>query len=96
MGLLHYITGGRGIGFGDVKFSAVSGSFTGLHGCIMFLKLSFFSGAIIGIFLMFVGIKSMKSRLPFGPMLAFGGIVGILSAGMALKFVIQWPFNIIP
>lgn len=89
---LYFITGRKGIGLGDVKFAAMTGSFSGLRGSILFLKVAFFIGGAAGILLVLSGRRSMKSRLRFGPMLGIGGLAGILFADADWIAILEWPF----
>ncbi len=89
---LYLITRRKGIGLGDVKFSAMAGGFSGLWGSIMFLKVAFFIGGAMGILLVLSGRRSMKSRIRFGPMLGIGGLVGILYADADWFAILEWPF----
>jgi len=66
--LLWFISGGRWIGFGDVKYSLGMGWFLGVSAGFFALILSFWIGAIIGIFLLIIGRKKDKP-IPFAPFL---------------------------
>lgn len=67
--LLHLITNKKGMGLGDVKLVLPLGIFLGLPDSLIFLLLSFVIGAIIGLILIFLGNKKLKSKIPFGPFL---------------------------
>ena len=69
-----YLLFPKGIGFGDVKLAGAIGLFLGFKLTILAILLSFFSGAIVGLFLIAIGKKTMKDPIPFGPFLAFGAI----------------------
>jgi len=68
-GLIILLTKGRGMGMGDMKFGVLMGLILGSK-LIMALYLAFVFGAIVGILLIFLKKKSLKSKLPFGPFLA--------------------------
>jgi leader peptidase (prepilin peptidase) / N-methyltransferase len=72
---LFYFTKGKGMGFGDVKFVIFMGLFLGFPKIIIGLFLSFFLGAIIGIGLILMKRKKMKSQLPFAPFLIIGTVI---------------------
>lgn len=74
----------RGMGMGDVKLAGMLGLFLGRAvGPAMFVAL--ISGTLVGaVIIARVGAeKGRKTAIPFGPYLAFGGLVGLL-AGDAL------------
>lgn len=66
---LHIITRGRGMGFGDVKMVFVLGSLLGFPGILVWLFLSFLTGAAIGIILLLLGRAKLGRPIPFGPFL---------------------------
>lgn len=70
-----YLTGGRGMGFGDVKLGAALGVLFGWPDILFLIMISFILGAIVGIYVMFFKGKTLKSHLPFGPFLILGGAV---------------------
>lgn len=75
---LALITGGRGMGMGDVKYVAAAGLVLGfIHGIIA-LYLSFLTGAIVSLILIMKGTKRMKSTIAFGPFLATSTLVAFL------------------
>lgn len=69
---IFYFTKGKGMGFGDVKFVVFMGFFLGFPNILVANFLSFFFGAIIGLLLIIIRKKKMKSEIPFGPFLIFG------------------------
>lgn len=69
---LIYITEGKGMGGGDVKLGFLMGLVLGLPKILLALFAAFVSGALVGVLLMILGKKKMKSMLPFGPFLIFG------------------------
>lgn len=66
----------RGMGMGDVKLAGMLGFFLGWQVAVG-LFLGFLAGALVGIGLMLAGVKGRKSRLPFGPFLAAGGLAAL-------------------
>jgi len=62
-------TRGKGMGLGDVKLALLMGLVLGWPDILMALFLAFFFGALVGIFLIIVGRKQLKSAIPFGPFL---------------------------
>ncbi len=69
----------RGMGMGDVKLAAVMGLYLG-RAVAPALLIGFAAGAIYGVALIARhGAEARKRAVPFGPFLAFGGLVGIFA-----------------
>jgi leader peptidase (prepilin peptidase) / N-methyltransferase len=68
-----------GMGMGDVKLAAVMGLFLGRAVAVAVLS-GVLAGALVGgVVMARVGVeKGRKTKIPFGPFLALGGIVGLL------------------
>jgi leader peptidase (prepilin peptidase)/N-methyltransferase len=66
----------RGMGMGDVKLALMMGFYLG-KSVLVALFLGFLMGALTGVVLMVTGVKGRKSRIPFGPFLATGGIIAL-------------------
>lgn len=69
---IWFATGGRGMGFGDVKLVFVLGLFLGYPLMIMAFYVAFISGAIISAALLMMRQRKLKSKIAFGPFLLFG------------------------
>src|SRR5918999_80260 len=85
--LLAAIAYPRGMGMGDVKLAAVMGLFLGRAvGAGMFVGLV--AGTLVGALVIARkgAREGRKTAVPFGPFLAFGGLVGLL-AGDA---IVEW------
>jgi leader peptidase (prepilin peptidase) / N-methyltransferase len=69
----------RGMGMGDVKLAAVLGLFLGRSVAVAIL-VGVLTATLVGAVVMArLGVeKGRKTALPFGPFLAFGGVVGLL------------------
>jgi len=83
---LYLVSKGTWIGFGDVKFGLFMGLFLGWPGILAALFLSYVLGALIGIFLLIKGKKTLKSQVPFGPFL----VLGTLTAFFYGSKIINW------
>lgn len=71
----------RGMGLGDVKLAAVMGLFLGRDVAPAIL-VALLAGSIVGLAMMArEGAGARKRAIPFGPFLAFGGVVGLLLGG---------------
>lgn len=74
--LLHLLTGGRGMGLGDVKF-ALAGGLILANLVIVWMFISFLLGAIVGLLLIVLGKAKFGKEIPFGPFLIIGLIVAM-------------------
>jgi leader peptidase (prepilin peptidase)/N-methyltransferase len=73
----------KGMGLGDVKLTATMGLFLG-RAVAPAILVALLAGSVVGLALIARhGQRARKMAIPFGPFLAFGGIVGML-AGNAL------------
>ena len=79
--LLINLINPRGMGMGDVKLALLLGLFLGWLGLghvALGLFLGFLFGAVGGILLIALGIKTRKDPVPFAPFLAAGAMVAVL------------------
>ena len=83
---IFLISGGRWMGFGDVKFAVLMGLLLGFPNVLMALFLAFFFGAIISVILMILGKRGLKSEIPFGPFLIAGTFLSIFWG----EEIMQW------
>ena len=68
----------KGMGLGDVKLAAVMGLFLGREVAAAIL-VALLAGSLLGLALIARrGAAARKQAIPFGPFLAFGGVVGLL------------------
>lgn len=72
---LVFITKGKGMGYGDVKFSFFMGIFLGFPKIMVAFYLSFLTGAVVSIILVIAGVKGMKSKIAFGPFLVIATFI---------------------
>jgi leader peptidase (prepilin peptidase)/N-methyltransferase len=80
--LLCYLTAGRGLGFGDVKLSGPLGlhlAWLGWRELAVGLLATQLLAGVVAVALLSRGRAGRKSRLPFGPFLVAGTIVGMLA-----------------
>ena len=89
---LFYFTKGKGMGFGDVKFVIFMGLFLGFPKILVGLFISFFLGAIIGIILIVLKKKKMKSQLPFAPFLIIGTMIAYFYGEKIVDFYLSYVF----
>jgi leader peptidase (prepilin peptidase) / N-methyltransferase len=76
----------RGMGMGDVKLAAVMGLYLG-RSVAPALLIAFAAGSVVGIAMIVRhGAAARKQAVPFGPFLAFGGVVGLLAGDQ----IVDW------
>lgn len=80
-GSLWFFTGGRGMGFGDVKLApalALLLGWVGAGASIIGLFAGFLIGGVVGIILLARAKAGRRTRVPYGPYLLLGAFVGLL------------------
>ena len=85
------ITRGKGMGLGDAKLAFLMGLVLGWPNILAALFLAFFMGATVGVGLIFLGRKTMKSQIPFGPFLIAGTMI-MLFWGQG---ILNWYFGLL-
>ena len=81
IGGIWLLTGGRAMGFGDVKLAPVLAAtlaWVGVSSAVVGLLAAFVSGGLAGLVLMLSGRARRGSHLAFGPFLLLGSLVGLL------------------
>lgn len=76
--IIHLVTGGRGMGLGDVKFVLFGGLLLGWPAVITWIFLSFLIGGVTGLFLIILKKASFGKHIPFGPFLIIGLIITLI------------------
>jgi leader peptidase (prepilin peptidase) / N-methyltransferase len=72
------VTGGRGMGIGDVKMAALIGLTTGFPEVLVAIMGGIILGGLTAIFLLLLRIKKRKEVIPFGPFLSLATIITLL------------------
>ncbi len=75
--LLWFVSRGKWIGFGDVKLALGIGWLLGLSSGLASLLVSFWMGAIVGIFILLFK-NSKNHQIPFAPFLVAGAFIAFL------------------
>lgn len=83
---IFLISKGNWLGFGDVKLVIFLGLILGWPSALIGLFLSFFIGALIGVVLIILGKKGMKSEVPFAPFLVMGTLIALFWGEQALNW----------
>lgn len=86
---LIWITKGEGMGGGDVKLGFLLGLILGLSQTFLALFIAFVSGAIVGLVMIMLHKKKMKSALPFGPFLILGFLVSYFWGSEIMKWYLE-------
>ena len=86
--LLHLITRGKGMGLGDVKYALTPGLFLGWPLSLIWLFVSFLTGAVVAIILILIRRAHGKDKIAFGPFLAFSFVIVALFGNVILKWII--------
>lgn len=77
--LLWFSTKGRAMGDGDMLLVFLLGLVTGYPLIILTLYIAFLTGAIIGIMLILVRKKTLKSHISFGPFLILATLITLVA-----------------
>ncbi len=90
---LYWVTKGKGMGFGDVKFTVPFALLLGWPNVFLGTLLAFLFGAIVGLVLMFCKKKKFGQgqTVPFGPFLVMSTIVTLVFGTQ----VWQWYLNLL-
>ena len=73
--ILWLISRGTWIGFGDVKLAAVLGLLFGFPGAIAVIYIGVILGGLLGVGILLFKKGTMKTKVPFGTILALAGLV---------------------
>lgn len=87
---IFLITRGRGMGFGDVKLVFVLGSWLGFPYILVWLLLSFTSGALVGIFLLVAKKARWGREIAFGPFLLAASFVTFFWGDRIIRWYIRF------
>jgi len=90
--ILVVFSSGRWMGMGDVKLSFLMGLFLGFPKILVALIFSFFSGALVGTFLIILGKKTLKSEVPFGPFLVLATFISFFFSQKLIDFYLNLIF----
>jgi prepilin signal peptidase PulO-like enzyme (type II secretory pathway) len=76
--LLWFLSRGRALGFGDVKFAVFIGATLGFPLALLGVLCAFWVGALFAIPLLLTGRRQLGSKVPFGTFLVVGQILALL------------------
>ncbi len=80
------VSKGKWMGMGDVKLAVFMGFVLGWPNILSALLLSFVLGAIVGVVLIILKRKKLKSEIPFGPFLCLATLIMMLYGSQ----IINW------
>ena len=86
--VIFLITRGKGMGFGDVKFSALMGFLLGFPETVAAVYSAFLTGGISAIILVLWRKKRFgrKDTIPFGPFLVLGAFLSLFFGDLIIKY----------
>lgn len=87
------VSRGKWMGIGDIKLAFLMGLFLGLPNILVALFLAFLIGAIIGIGLIILGKKTLKSEVPFGPFLVTGTFMALFWGERIVNWYLTFLIN---
>ncbi|MBI2020273.1 prepilin peptidase [Candidatus Daviesbacteria bacterium] len=90
---LAKITGGRGMGGGDVKLGFLMGLGLGFPNALVALMGGFLSGAVVAIILIILGKKHFGQSIPFGPFLVLGSLVALFWGNQIMGWYLRLSFS---
>ncbi len=93
IGGIWLATGGRGMGFGDVKLAPLLGATLGwvtFGSAIVGLFAAFVLGSVVGVVLLVTGRAGRRSHVPFGPFLLVGAAVGLVAGSTVAGAYADW------
>ncbi len=88
--IFHYASGGKWMGFGDIKLAGLLGFILGYPEVLVGFFITFLVGGFIGLVLMATGQKGLKDKVPFAPFMIFGFLIAVFWADQ----ILEWYLNI--
>ncbi len=85
--LLVLLTRFKGMGVGDVKLAGLMGLFLGFPQIILAFYLAFLTGATVGVILILLGKKKLKSQIAFGPFLVVASFISWFCGEKIIKIL---------
>ncbi len=88
--IINFITKGRGMGLGDVKLALFGGLFFGFPQFIIWLFLSFITGALIGVGLILIGKAQFGKHIAFGPFLVLSFFITLFWGNILTSIILPY------
>ena len=86
---LHWLSGGKYMGGGDIRLALLMGLLLGPIRTFLAMFIGFNSAAIISLFLIATKRKTAKDQIPFGPFLIAGLIIAWLWGAPIIGWYVQ-------
>ncbi|MDP2735895.1 MAG: prepilin peptidase [bacterium] len=87
---IHAFSKGAWMGLGDAKLALFMGLFLGFPGILTALFLAFLAGAAVGVTLIMLKKKGMRSEVPFGPFLVLGTLAALFWGNELVDFYLSF------
>ena len=84
------VSKGRAMGFGDVKLAFLMGLLLGFPKILLAVFVACFSGSLLGLALIVLGKKKLKSALPFAPFLVAGTFAVLFWGEQVIKWYLSY------
>ncbi len=83
--VLWYASRGRWMGFGDAKLALATSLLVGFPASIAAFLFSFWTGAAVGILLLFSKRRTLAETIPFGPFILLGTLIAYFYSSTLLR-----------
>src|SRR3990167_4617058 len=91
LGIIYLLGKGKWLGLGDVKLAILIGLLASFSLVLVSLFSAFVLGSLVGVCLLVLKLKNLKSEIPFGPFLITGLYISIFFG----QKIIDWYLGII-
>lgn len=89
--IFYFLSKGKAMGFGDVKFAGLIGLFFGFPGVVLSLYLAFLTGGIVSLILILWRKKRWRGdTIALGPFLSLGGIITIFLGDLLVSRLLSF------
>lgn len=89
LGGIHWLTKGKGMGFGDAKLAIFMGLFLGWPKIVVAFYVAFITGALVGLTMILLRKVGRRSQIAFGPFLIIGTIVAWVWGSEIIKILVS-------
>lgn len=90
IGLIVFLSKGKAMGWGDPPLAFFLGLILGWPGALFFLIITFLLSGLVALFLVFLRKKTLKSFVPFAPLLSLGAVLIFLFGDI----IVKWYFDL--